>query len=250
MFYFSIIFSLENVKKIKQHQIKSITTGTTMVITNENIIDDESPLDSSDNFYKFYHNVSPRVESEYIHNKSFTEIPSKSCKEKECSQNRSFSEIPNISLQLSGISKKSKSIRKENYSYKNLPKIIGNSISTSIWTGKFKNKEIFLELLEKTGISHQVFRNWMKENQKITHLVNLSGFRNLFIGDINYLLASLDQRCKYVFRSLIIWFLENEIYNCFIFGKTFPKVKKDIYLKRIPKFLDGLKNPDSFFNLK
>ena len=220
-----------------------------MDITNEIIIDDDSPLDSSDNFYKFDHCV-PLVENEYIYNKSFTEIPSNPCLENGFNPNTSFSEIPNPSSQLSNISKKSKNIRKENYSYRNLPKIIGNSISASIWTGKFRNKEFFLELIKKTGISYQEFCNWVEKNKKITHLINLSGFRNLFIGEINYLLASHDQRCKYVFKSLILWFLENEIYNCFIFEKTFPKVKKDVYLKRIPKFLAGLNNPESFFNLK
>lgn len=148
------------------------------------------------------------------------------------------------------LSKKSKNIKNGKYSYKNLPKIIGNSINATIKTGYFLKKNIFSELAKKTGIDGREFSNWAKKNEKMTRPANLEEFRNLFKGKIDYLLGSQDQKCKYVLRNLIIWFLENEIYHCFIFLKTFRNVDRSVYLKRIPKFLAGLYNHEGFFNLK
>ena len=81
------------------------------------------------------------------------------------------------------------------------------------------------------------FISWVR-NEKLQKKLSCTYEFKVFFAQTA---PNLDWRMKHflaVFRNVIIWFLENEAYDCFIFEKKFPSVHPSKYLTKIPIFLN------------
>ena len=132
------------------------------------------------------------------------------------------------------------------YPVKNLLKIIGNSIISKIKCNTFLDKKILEQKTRMFGINIVRFSEWVDKKNYINTFVNFQSFRDLFT-DSN--IEEIDNNFKLALRELTLWFLENEIFSCFIFEKKFL-VDVALYLEKIPKVLNGLRNPNYFYSLK
>ena len=142
---------------------------------------------------------------------------------------------------------KTSSTKRKTYPVKNLLKIIGNSIISKIKSNSFLNKKILEQSSKMYGINPVTFTEWVDKENYIKTLGNFRSFRDLFN---DALLEEKDKNFILVLRQLTLWFLENEIYNYFIFQNKKITVDVTLYLKKIPKILQGIKNPASFYSLR
>ena len=133
----------------------------------------------------------------------------------------------------------------QNNPEKNILKIVGNSIISKIIRNNFFDKKIIQRITRIYGVDPKQFTEWVIEQKFIETLINFESFRELYTDSkIN----GRDKNFNLVLREITSWFLENEIYFCFIFEKKFT-VDKILYLKKIPRIMEGLSCPSSFYSL-
>lgn len=232
-----------NIKK-KNDSTKLQTEGEEDVFYNTSL---ESCNQSSIIDFSIQDPENIRLEEERIENFSSAKSPSFIGKEKQKKEQK-------LSLLSKKIKKNENSMETEKlskaksqaYPVKNLLKIIGNSIISKIRSNTFLDKNILEQKTKKYGINTIRFSEWVNRKNYINTFVNFESFRLLFT-DSNE--DENDKACTLVLRDLTLWFLENEIYSCFIFEKKF-KVDVTLYLEKFPKILDGLRHPKSFYSLK
>lgn len=148
-----------------------------------------------------------------------------------------------LNSQTKKIKKKSSNL---NNPEKNLLKIIGNSIISKIIRNNFFNKKIIERTTQIYKIDPKVFTKWVVDKKYIESLINFQSFRELYTDSK---IDGEEKNLKLILRKISSWFLENEVYNCFIFEKKF-NVDKTLYLTKIPKILEGLSDPARFYSLK
>ena len=166
----------------------------------------------------------------------------------ECKECRFLAELSKkIKKNENSLETKSSSTKKKNaYPVKNLLKIIGNSIISKIKSNTFLNKKILEQSSKMYGINPVIFTEWVDKENYYHTFINFQSFRDLFTDALH---EEKDKNFKLVLRQLTLWFLENEIYSCFIFEKKI-KVDVTLYLEKIPKILQGLKDPTHFYSLQ
>ena len=149
---------------------------------------------------------------------------------------------------------------RKKYQEKNLFKIIINTILTKVYSNKFKDPSCMLKLLAMRYefipypfnfhdlVDINEFLSWLKLNIFIPCLFNFKGFKWFFAHE-NDNLDWKERHFVSVLRNLIRWFMEEEVYHCFIFEKNFSSVDPKIYLQKIPRILAGIDHPKNFFSL-
>ena len=155
---------------------------------------------------------------------------------------------------------KKKNLQNKKYSDKNLLKMVANTILKKTINNQFKDDSCISRLLRMTYesiiypsnfldlIDVTEFSSWVKSNILTDSLSSFADFRSFFTQKIE------KKDCKTqhfisVYRNLIRWFLQNEVYDCFIFEKTLRSVDPAMYLKKIPRFYAGLNQPEHFISL-
>lgn len=166
---------------------------------------------------------------------------------------KSNSNVIVVSKRKNGITKnknngRNKDVQKK-YEGKNFLRILMNAIIDKVSFNNFRDK-YQMPILLKTKfesivyplnfnqlISLDEFISWVR-NEKLQKKLSCTYEFKIFFAQMA---SSLDWRTKhflFVFRNVIIWFLENEVYDCFIFEKKFPSVHPSKYLTKIPIFLN------------
>lgn len=144
--------------------------------------------------------------------------------------------------------RKNKDVQKK-YEGKNFLRILMNAIIDKVSFNNFRDK-YQMPILLKTKFESIVyppnftqffclddFISWVR-NEKLQKKLSCTYEFKVFFAQTA---PNLDWRTKHflsVFRNVIIWFLENEVYDCFIFEKKFPSVHPSKYLTKIPFFLN------------
>lgn len=153
------------------------------------------------------------------------------------------------------VTKQIKKIKKESnnkYPFKNVPKIIGQTVISKTRTNSCISINKKLRALLETDEKINQFKEWIKLNNIHKKYTKLPTFREFWT--YNEELNQKDRYYRFVIKEITRTFLEEEAYSYFvkaaIENKKFKDGKIQGYIELIPKFLTGIDYPSSLNNLE
>jgi len=144
--------------------------------------------------------------------------------------------------------------------HKNCPKLFGRAFFNLV----LNNKEFKTKYLQKTDFSKKIeeisypknveinlndFYNWIKKEKFNEKYTNLKVFRDIWSWRSDSNENWLEKHYKYYLSKLMKIFFENYAYT-YIITSNIQHENGNDYINFIPKFLNGIENPQNFCSLK
>jgi len=125
------------------------------------------------------------------------------------------------------------------YHQKNCPKLFGKQLNSMARSNiHFNNKK---EMLLKDPEKIKQFNTWL-DNNVLNRLKNLKDFQNIWTIKEE----DQDKEFKETFKELSVMFFSKFSMRYIANSKIKNKEQKKLFVKLIPKYLRGIKNPESF----